>query len=182
MIWIIIGVALWSGAHAFKRLVPKARRGMGDAAKGMVAAASLMAIVLMVIGYRMAEPDFLWQLPDWSRHANNLLMVVSVVLFGAANSRSHVRGWLRHPMLTGVILWSVAHLLVNGDTASLVLFGGLGLWAVAEIVLINRAVPKWVKPTGTARGDVMLVVISAVAFAVISGLHIWLGPNPFTGA
>ncbi|MCR8724056.1 NnrU family protein [Frigidibacter sp. ROC022] len=182
MIWIVIGVALWSGAHVFKRLVPNVRRGMGDAAKGMVAAASLLAIVLMVIGYRMADPDYLWQLGGWARHANNTLMVLAVILFGASHSKSHVRGWLRHPMLTSVILWAVAHLLVNGDVPSLVLFGGLGLWAVAEIVLINRAEPKWVRPKGNARGDLMLLAISVVVFAVISALHIWLGPNPFTGA
>lgn len=31
----------------------------------------------------------------------------------------------RHPFLWGVALWAFAHLLVNGDAASLVLFGGL---------------------------------------------------------
>lgn len=182
MIWIIIGLLLWSGAHLFKRLAPKARRGMGDAAKGMVAAAALVAIVLMVIGYRMADPVFLWAGPDWLVHVNNLLMVVAVLLLGLGRSKSRLNGVLRHPMLTGVLLWAVAHLLVNGDTPSLVLFGGLGLWAVAEMVLINRAEPKWKKPPpGNAMGDLRLVGISAVVFVVIVLLHMWLGPRPFAG-
>jgi uncharacterized membrane protein len=31
----------------------------------------------------------------------------------------------RHPFLAGVAIWAFAHLLVNGDTASIVLFGTL---------------------------------------------------------
>ena len=67
--------------------------------------------------------------------------------------------------------------------SSLVLFGGMGLWAVISILLINRAEPRWTPPhRGTAAGDLRLVLIAAVAFVVIVGLHMWLGPSPFTGA
>ena len=59
-------------------------------------------------------------------------MLVAVALIGAGHSKGRARGWLRHPMLTGVVVWAVAHLLVNGDVASLVLFGWLGLWAVGR--------------------------------------------------
>lgn len=182
MIWLVVGLLLWTAAHWFKRLAPKARRGMGDSAKGMVAAASILAVVLMVIGYRMAEPTHLWSLPSWAWHLNNLLMVIAVLLVGLGYSRSRLNRALRHPMLTAAILWSVAHLLVNGDVPSLVLFGGIGLWAIGSILLINRAEPKWVKPKpGTAAGDLRHVLISAVAFAVIVGLHMLLGPKPFLG-
>jgi uncharacterized membrane protein len=180
MSWLIIGVLLWAGAHLFKRLAPKARKGMGDAGKGLVAAGSLLAVVLMVIGYRMSDPTFHWALGGWAWHLNNLLMMISILLVGLANAKSRLRPYLRHPMLTGVILWSVAHLLVNGDLPSLILFGGIGMWAITEIVLINRDVPKWTAPTGlSARGDAIWLVSSAVAFLVIVGIHIWLGHNPF---
>jgi uncharacterized membrane protein len=183
MIWLVVGVLLWAGAHWFKRLAPKARKGMGDAAKGMVAAASILAIVLMVIGYRSADAGFLWTSPLWLYHVNNLLMVFAVILMGLGRSKSRLNGLLRHPMLTGVTVWAVAHLLVNGDVPSLVLFGGLGLWALGSMVLINRAEPKWKPPPrGNAAGDLRLVAISAVAFVVIVGLHMWLGPTPFPGA
>jgi uncharacterized membrane protein len=182
MIWLVVGLALWSGAHYFKRLAPKARKGMGDAAKAMVAAASIMAVVLMVIGYRMAETTVHWTLPAWAWHINNLLMVVAVLLMPLGRSKSRLNGVIRHPMLTGVVLWAVAHLLVNGDTPSLVLFGGMGLWAIGAMLLINRAVPKWVPPKrGTAAVDLRLVAVSAIAFVAIVGLHLWLGPSPVPG-
>jgi uncharacterized membrane protein len=113
-------------------------------------------------------------------HLNNLLMLAAVALMGMGRSRGRARAWLRHPMLTGVTVWAVAHLLVNGDRASLVLFGGLGLWAVAAMALINAREPHWTRPEpGPASGDLRLAVITVVAFAAIAGIHTWLGYWPF---
>jgi uncharacterized membrane protein len=144
-----------------------------------VAIVSLAAIVLMVFGYRAAEPTPLWYL-GWAVHLNNLLMVIAIVLLGVGSSKSRLRGKMRHPMLTGAIVWAVAHLLVNGDVPSLVLFGGLGLWAITSMILINRAEPA-PQPynEGSVQGDVRLFVISAVVFVVIVLVHGWLGPSPF---
>jgi len=183
---LIAGLALWSIAHFFKRLAPKIRAGMtakmGNGAKGVMALAILASIVLMVIGYGAAPVEFVYDLPSWARHVNNTLMLVSVALLGMGSSKGRARTWLRHPMLTGVIVWSGAHLLVNGDVASIVLFGGLALWAAAEMLLINMQEGKWKKPkAGPASGDIKWLVISAVVFAVISGIHIWIGPSPFGG-
>ena len=83
-------------------------------------------------------------------------------------------------MLTSVVVWGVAHLLVNSDAASLVLFGGMTLWALVEMALINRAEPAPERyKGGSLAGDIRLVVISLVVFGAIAGVHIWLGYNPF---
>lgn len=179
---LILGVLLWSAVHFFKRILPDARARMGDAGKGLVAVLVFASVVLMVIGYRGADATPIWILGDWARSVNNLLMVAAVILMGVGSSKSRLRGKLRHPMLTGLIVWSVAHLLVNGDLPSLVLFGGLGLWSIVTIGLINRAEPV-PEPyvDGTAQGDVKLVVISAVLFVVIVSIHTWLGYWPFPG-
>jgi len=76
----------------------------------------------------------------------------------------------------------VAHLLVNGDLASIILFGGLLAWAVLEVIIINRAEPVWNRPQpGEAKKDVLLVVITLVSFVVIAAIHAWLGVWPFPG-
>jgi len=183
---LIAGLALWTIAHFFKRLAPNMRAGMtakmGNGAKGVVALALLGAIVLMVSGYRAAPVETLYDLPSWALRVNNTLMLVAVALLGMGSSKGRARTWLRHPMLTGVLVWAAAHLLVNGDVASIVLFGGLALWAVAEMLVINMQEGPWQKPeAGPASGDVKWLVISAVVFVVIAGLHIWIGPNPFGG-
>ena len=182
MTFLISGLALWVLAHLFKRLAPGPRERLGDAGKGVVALGILAGLVLMVIGYRRADTEFLYALPEWARHVNNLLMYGAVVLFGMGSSKGRMRSWLRHPMLTGVIVWAVAHLLVNGDTASLVLFGGLAIWAVVEILVINAKADPWQRPEpGSASRDIRLLIIAAVLYVVIAAIHSWLGYWPFPG-
>ena len=182
MIWIILGVILWSAAHFFKRVAPDVRAGMGDAGKGVVAVLSVVAIVLMVIGYRAADVTPLWDLGMGAISANNTLMLFAIALFGLGHSKSRLRGKIRHPMLTGFLVWVVAHLLANGDMPSLVLFGGLGLWAAASIVVLNKVepVPEPFKG-GTIAGDIRLLIITLVIYGVIAGVHTWLGRWPFPG-
>jgi hypothetical protein len=109
-------------------------------------------------------------------------MIAAVALFGLGSSKSRLRKHMRHPMLTGVIVWALAHLLVNGDTASLVLFGWLAIWAVAEMILINRAEPDYTPYVGgSAAGDIRLLVITLIIYGVIAGVHTWLGYFPFGG-
>lgn len=181
---LILGLLLWSVAHSFKRVAPRARARlatrMGDKAKGLFAIALGLSVVLMVIGYRRAEFVAVWYPPEWTVHVNNLLTLVAVVLFGLGASKSRLRGTLRHPQLTGFSLWCVAHLLVNGDAASIVLWGWLLVWAGAEVALINAREPRPERFTGgSAKGDLRLAVISLVLFAVITGVHAWLGVWPF---
>ncbi|MBR9843542.1 MAG: hypothetical protein GYB25_10295, partial [Rhodobacteraceae bacterium] len=76
--------------------------------------------------------------------------------------------------------WAIAHLLVNGDVASVILFGGLLAWAVAEVIIINRAEPKWTPgPAGTYAKDGMFLVGSVVLMVVIGYVHYWVGPWPY---
>ena len=99
-------------------------------------------------------------------------MAVSVYLFGAAQGRSAVKTVIRHPMLAAVAVWAIAHLLANGDLRSLVLFGGLGLWALVEIPLINRREGRWIKPDARSpAAELKIVLISAVVYVVLVFLH-----------
>lgn len=186
MTLLILGLLLWVGAHFFKRVMAGPRQAMqdkmGDASKGIIALVLLLSIVLMVIGYRGAESELLWGRSIATTGINNLLMILAVALMGLGGSKSRFNGSLRHPMLTGVIVWAGAHLLVNGDVASIVLFGGLAVWAIAEMILINRAVPDWQPPEpGTAKGDAKLLVITLILYGIIAGIHTWLGYFPFGG-
>ncbi|MGB3408915.1 MAG: NnrU family protein [Jannaschia sp.] len=179
MTLIIIGLLLWSGAHFFKRLAPRLRQRMGDKAKGLVAVGSVLGIVAMVIGYRGAAFIPVWDPPAFLVHVNNLLMVLAFYLFGVGAAKGTLSARIRHPQLTAVKTWAVAHLLVNGDLASLVLFGGMLTWAIVSVVVINRSRP-WDYPTEVSvKGDVKALVIGLVLMAIVAGIHAWLGVNPF---
>jgi uncharacterized membrane protein len=109
-------------------------------------------------------------------------MFVSVVLFGMGASKGRMRSWLRHPMLTGFIVWAVAHLLVNGDVASIVLFGGLLAWAVIAVIGINRRDgPRGPLPEATSKGLAIHIGVGVVVFLVVGWLHGLLGAWPFPG-
>ena len=181
MIYLILGLALWVAAHLFKRVAPDLRAQMGNAGKALVAVGILAGLGLMALGYKQAEVVNLWYPPTWAVHVNNLLMLVAVFVYGMSATTGRLRGRMRHPQLTAVKIWAVAHLLVNGDLASVVLFGGMLIWAVLEAVMINRS-QDWVRPEpGAAKKDIILVIITLVMFVVIAGIHMWLGVRPFPG-
>ncbi|MEL7100727.1 MAG: NnrU family protein [Pseudomonadota bacterium] len=180
MILLIAGLLLWTAAHYFKRLAPDARARLGDPGKGLVAVLIVGSIVLMYFGYSRADWVTVWTPPSFMVHINNLLMLIAFFVYGISATTGRLRGSLRHPQLTAVKIWAVAHLLVNGDLASVVLFGGLLAWAVGSVILINRAEPDWQRPApGEAKKDILLVVITLVSFAAVAGIHVWLGVWPF---
>ncbi len=182
MTWLIIGIALWYLAHLFKRLAPGLRANMGDKGKGLVALGLLAGIVLMVIGYRSAAVIPVYAPVPGMGHLNNLLMVVAVFFFFAGQAGGVVASKLRHSMLTGTLIWAVGHLLVNGDLASILLFGLLGLWAILAMLLINRGDGPWTPPTpGPVSKDLRAGLIALIVFAGIAAIHWWLGYNPFLG-
>ena len=131
MLLLILGILLWVVPHLFKRLAPDMRAGMGDKGKGPVALAIVLGIVLMVIGYRGAEFVPVYTPLPGMGHLNNTLMLVSVFLFGVGGTKGTLYTRMRHPMLWGTVIWAVAHLLVNGDSASVVLFGDMP-WVLPE--------------------------------------------------
>ena len=179
MTMLFSGVALWWVAHLFKRLAPGARASMGNAGRGVVALALLAALVLMVIGYR-AVPNMpnMVTMPG-NGHLNNGLMLIAVIVFGAGMSKGWLWTKIRHPMLWGVILWSVAHLAVHNGGPSLVLFGGMGLWAIVEMVLINAQAGGWTPPaSGGIKRDLVLVVIALAMYGLIIGIHQMMGLHP----
>ena len=174
---LILGIALWWLAHLFKRIAPARRAAMGDKGKGAVALALLAAVVLMVIGFRMADdvPD-LWYPPYWLRHVNNLLVLIAIYFMSPGPSKGAIFYRMRHPMLTGFALWAFAHLLVNGDLASVILFGALLVWAFVEMAVINRTEPEWTPPAkGSIAKDAMFLVASVVLLGIIGYIHGLLG-------
>ena len=178
MLLLVLGIALWIAAHGLKRIAPERREAMGEKGKGPVAISILAGLILIIIGYRSADFIAIWTPPAFSTHVNNLLMVLAVVLFAVSTTKGRMSGKMRHPMLTALKTWAVAHLLVNGDLASIILFGSMFAWALFTVIKINRA-EEWTPPDFTAAGrDLQFLVTSVVAFGVIVLVHWGLGVWP----
>lgn len=180
MFLLLCGVFLWWAAHLFKRVAPDMRANMGDRGKGLVALAIAASVIMMIFGYKMADGAFFWGRSPALVGINNLLMIIALYLTSPGPSKGALLYKMRHPMLTGFALWAFAHLLVNGDVPSFVLFGGLGLWALVEMVVINRAEPNWTAPAkGAIKKDIIFLGASVVLLAVIGYVHTWLGYPTF---
>jgi uncharacterized membrane protein len=180
MTLLVLGMALWWGAHLFKRVLPEQRAAMGNAGKGIAAVLILGSVVLMVIGYRAAPVVALWYPPGWLVGVNNLLMVLAFYLYAASGAKTWITRKIRHPQLTAVKVWALGHLLVNGDLASVILFGGLLAWAVISVIVLNRAVPVWVRPEPVpAKKEITAVVATVVVVIVVMLIHNWLGVSPW---
>jgi len=184
MIWLVLGILIWSGVHFIpsigQSLKAKLTQSIGENGyKGAFALSVLAGLALIVFGWRSTDPSALYYPPAWTAPVATVLMIVSFVLFGAANMATRIKQFLRHPQLTGLVLWSVAHLIANGDTRSLVLFGGLGLWALVEMRLINAREGEWVKPEApTMAVELRGLAISLVIFAAAFFLHPYFAGVP----
>jgi len=180
MILLLAGLILWSAVHFWKRAAPGHRAGFGEKGKGIVTAGIAVSILLMIFGYRMADGAVFWGRSPAMTGINNLLMVFAFYLFASSGAKTRITKMIRHPQLSAVVVWAVAHLLVNGDTPSFVLFGGLAIWALAEMVVINRAEgPRGAYHAVPIKKEVTAVIATVVVTAIVSAIHIWLGYNPF---
>lgn len=176
MLLLVLGVLLWSLVHLFKRLAPARRAALGAKGKGPIALLLLLSVVLMVIGYRGAEGAVFWGRHPALVGINNLLMLFSLYLFAADGMKTRITSKIRHPQLTAFKTWTVAHLLVNGDVPSFILFGGLLAWAVIEVIVINKA-DRPAKAAGPfpAKREAMAAAGALIGFGVIAYLHGLLG-------
>lgn len=189
MSYLVAGVLLWSIVHLMKSVTPGLRASIQGAIgegphKGLAALLLLLSIGLMIYSWRTTPPEFVYDPPGWGRHLNMLLMIFAIYLIGVAQGKSRVKQWIRHPMLTGVVIWAIGHLLANGDNKSLVLFGGLGLWALISIITVSRNEGAWVKPSevATPGREILSIVIALILYAILFAAHPYFAGVPLVGA
>lgn len=191
MSFLILGLVLFLGVHSVRILAGDWREAqiarLGEMRwKGAYSLASAAGLGLIVWGYGMAHVDspVLWQTPPWTRHVAATLTVPAFILLVAAYiPGSHIKAAVGHPMVAGVTVWAVAHLIANGSLADATLFGVFLVWAVVSFAsshrrdrLAGRGYPArgW-----SADGAVLAVGLVAWAAFAFYG-HAWLiGVRPF---
>lgn len=140
--------------------------------KGLFALLILSSVVLIVLGWRSTLPQDIYFPPPWGRHVTFTLVLLTFILFAAAKRETNIKRVLRHPQLTGLVLWGIGHLFANGDDRSLVLFTTLGLWAILEMITINRRDGAWQKPEPVPmRNDVITVIGGCMVYVVVMFAH-----------
>ncbi len=167
---LILGLVLFLGIHLLPVLTgvrATLHQRMGEKAyKGMFSVISILGLILIVIGYAYApsEPRFFSPFPAAIMLAP-LAMVISFVLLAAANMRTYIRHTLKHPMLLGIGLWALVHLLANGEVKATLLFGAFLVYVVIDLLSATaRHATKSFIPT--VRQD-MMAISAGLALALL---------------
>lgn len=194
MTLLILGLVLFLGVHS-TRIVAEGWRGRfiaqrgENAWKGLYTLVSLAGFALIIWGYGQArlQPVVLWGAPTWTRHLAALLTLPAFVFLVAAYVPGNaLKARLKHPMVLGVKVWALAHLLANNTLADVLLFGGFLLWAVFSFRAArgrDRANGTVYAP-GRALPTVLTVVVGLAAWAFFAfwAHGAWIGVRPFGGA
>lgn len=181
---LIIGLLLWSLVHLSVAATPGLRQNLMNRLgagpyRGLFSLLIVAALVVIVIGWKQFPAGQLYIPPAGLRHATMSLMPIALILFLASQFPSDIRRMIRHPQMVAVKTWALAHLLSNGEWRSVVLFGGLMAWAVAETIFINRRDGARVKPESTGVGRVLItVVVGIVLTGVVMYIHPWIAGIP----
>ena len=188
---LVLGLILFLGVHSV-RIVSDGWRArtlarVGEHAwKGVYSLLSGLGLVLIVWGYGLARqsPVLLWEPPPGMRHLAGLLTLAAFVGIAAAYvPRNAIKASLHHPMVLGVKVWALAHLLANGTLADVLLFGGFLAWAVFDFRAARRRdrAAGTVYPPGTPAGTAAAIGVGVAAWAVFAlwGHAALIGVRPF---
>lgn len=178
----ILGLVLFLGIHSVSifargwRDAQVTARGEGGW-KGLYTLVSIAGFVLLIWGYALAQPTapVLYVTPFWMVHLMALLMFFAMVSLAVSQvPAGRLRPMLKHPMLLAVKIWAFSHLLVNGDLASVLLFGSFLAWAVVDRISLKRRNAPIAKP-GPAMNDAIAVGLGVVLYGLfVWKLHEWL--------
>ena len=170
---LILGLVLFIGAHVFVTLRPQREASIKRIGEGpykaLFALVAIAGVVLIAWGYglyRESEWIEVWRPPAWTRHVTVLLTWPAIICVTAAYIPGRIYITLKHPMLVGIKLWAVAHLISNGDLGSIILFGSLLAWAVYDRITLKRRSDPGAPPipVGGRRNDLIAIVVGTIFY------------------
>jgi len=179
MVWLILGLVLFLGAHTAKMYFADmrdafiAQRGEGTW-KGLYSIISLVGLMLIIWGYGQARVSdwnlFFYATPTWAAHLAIPLMWIALVLLVASQvPAGRIKQIVKHPMILSVKVWAVAHLFANGDLASYILFGSFLVWAVLNRISVKRRGDP-VFENVSVSNDIIAGVVGSGLFVVV---YVW---------
>ena len=188
MTLLIAGVVLWSVVHLVPSAAPGVRARLASKFgegpfKALFALDILIALTLIIFGWKTAIPESIYAPPMYGSPIPSALLVLAVLLLVASSTPNNIKRVIRHPQMAAVLLWGSGHLLTNGECRSVVLFGGLCVWAVLEMIFINKRDGQWERPAAVSHlKDAIAVLVAAAVFTGLTYFHAsWFGVSPLPG-
>ncbi len=182
MITISLGLIIWVFVHLFPSVFSDKRQKLisrigNNPYQGLFSILIIASLVLIVFGWRNTIPTQVYLPVEQLRMPSVLLIVASLILIVGANfPNTRLKFIFRHPQLTGVLVWAIAHLLMNGDNRSLLVFSVIGLWCMVTMFTINRRDGEWQKPEKAAGWgqEIVMGAIGVIVAATAIYFHQYL--------
>ena len=175
MALLILGMVIFLSAHlipSFAELRRKFVDWKGETVYLICyALVSALGLGLIIAGKASAPVVSIWQAPRWMNHLTMTAMLPSVILVAAAYIPNNLKRFIRHPFLWGFTLWSLSHLLVSGNLASLILFGGIGAFSLFDMWSANRRGAQNSDIKVPLYMDALLISAGLVAYGVVWYAH-----------
>jgi uncharacterized membrane protein len=176
MILLILGLIAFASVHlqsAIPRLDERWRSRFGRGYRPLFGLLLLVALAIIVIGWRLSPFVPVYDPPAGGRYVTFLLVLLGFLCLGIFLFRGRFRQELRFPLALGIILWGMGHLFSNGDAASLILFGGMIVYAAIHVGL---GIAYGVRPSLDVRTghDALSLLAGAALYGVMTQLHLAL--------
>ena len=180
MALLIAGIIVFFGIHllpAYPQVRARLMERLGQTGyRVLFSILSLASFVLLIWGFAQAPVIQVWSPPPWTRWVAIVLMLPAFIFLAAAYLPGRIKARLKHPFLVAIKTWALAHLIANGDLASIILFGSFLAYAVFDRIALKGRRPTALIETpgqGSARNDLLAVVFGVLFYVVFL---VWLHP------
>lgn len=179
-IWYLVafvgGLVVFLGTHLFSAVRKRDGTGLVDVmGRGpymvVYSVFTLAGFIALIWGYGNLKPwIYLGDPPTFMRHITMALMLPALILIVAAYVRptGFMKKAVKHPMLAAVKLWALAHLLVNWDVGSLILFGSFLAFGVIDRIMVKRRGDVGAaNATPNVLGDLIALAVGSALFGIL---------------
>jgi len=169
---MLLGLTLFFGTHLFS--MTSVRAGLvtrlGEKPyKGIYTVLSFAGLYFIIKGFQQTDYQQLWLPINGYKHLAYTFMPVACILIASAYIDCNIKRITKHPMLIGVLIWAMVHLLANGDLASSAIFASFALYSIVGIVFgSSRPIPTIKLPFS---GDVLAIGLGVCLFVVLFVCH-----------
>lgn len=188
MTLLILAIAVFLGIHLVPTMTALRDRLIGRLGqtgyRALFALASTASLILLIYAFAKAPMVTIWSPPAWTRWVAIVLMLPAFIFLVAAYVPGKIKAKLKHPFLVAIKTWALAHLIANGDVASMILFASFLAYAVYDRISLKAGrKPTSLIPipaTGPPLNDVVAVVLGTVLYLVtLFWLHqLLIGVSP----
>jgi len=140
----------------------------------------LGCVILGIFGWSRFPVIYFYEPSQTLKQIHLVLMFPVVYLWVLAEIPNNLKRFIRHPMLTGVKLWALGHLLANGDLRSMILFISFLLFSIVAVIASNRRDELKPQRRTPFKYDIAVCLISISLYCLLVNFHGYLFGVPIT--